>query len=997
MSQDESIMEDIPRNPNRLNGPRSMALKSSFKDYSLDDSPSKKSVTIDQSPPKVVQYDRLSSDEEETQTKDFLWTSLPLKPTNKPLPPILPSPESCKTMSPEKDSMMLGSDDEVGLSVHEKLILEADYDHELYLENQLREKRKEPVDTYYNDVLSKTQEEEDDILLHLGSLYDSNVRNTENTDSLRLSLSRSDSLQSQNSLSSTDRKLDTHSGVTVSESVALKGGIHGFTDENVEEMVSMRNTEEREESEREEFLTSSDSYHILEASPEDSIENSIMRMLDQNEPDNNFENSVADALPTSDVIPALSIESSSNDSSMDESPHLANSTFDAFNDNPYHFVNSPGKLLNSKREYLGHSEISLQSDILSIWHRQTQPERPKPDVVRTAPPPKMSSILQNRLRSVSLDPMESDSGALSVSEADPLPNSENLTTTSIHDDTHLGTHLDTHLDTRLDTLPSDTEPSDQTTSFHLSDWGGLPDVSQDSGLSVFPALEESHNPFYDSSVKRHESLVKQNIVANLWKNGTISPKKKSPVQPEILPSKFLQSQDDEPIELKSVSNSIVINNSSKVKGQKATIDFTSPRRSPNKSYASLMDPRATPSKDSPVMGLTERAKPLYQPSLEPVLKNSSQVSRKNSLRTSSQVSLKESDATDEEAEQTPQTVEPSGLLFTKILSVNSVKLPEIHSHNAEFCIVLDNGIHTIKTEYFKMSDSDVTVGKEFELIVKDKLDFILTLKARYSRPKDRLVQVKERTKVRSKNRLSRMFGSKDIITTTKFVSKPADPDPWNLLMATDGSFAKAYIDFSHFKDVTMGKVASLDIPIVNEWSKYKDPVTGELRNGKPTPIGTLKTEMLFLPKSSPDEKLPSSISSALRHLTQARDRMGIKHDGFMFQEGGDCMLRRRRFFKLEGSDLIAHDESTRKPRAKLNLKKVSEVIYIQDGVKSSRNFSDSLLLNDSFRLLFCDGETVDFVAENREEKKVWVTAIQDAVRCSAFVHQPWVKLMVGRD
>lgn len=59
-----------------------------------------------------------------------------------------------------------------------------------------------------------------------------------------------------------------------------------------------------------------------------------------------------------------------------------------------------------------------------------------------------------------------------------------------------------------------------------------------------------------------------------------------------------------------------------------------------------------------------------------------------------------------------------------------------------------------------MDDHNVAIGKEFELTVADSLEFILTLKASYEKPRGTLVEVTEKKVVKSRNRLSRLFGRK---------------------------------------------------------------------------------------------------------------------------------------------------------------------------------------------------------------------------------------------
>ncbi|GMG21312.1 unnamed protein product [Ambrosiozyma monospora] len=139
----------------------------------------------------------------------------------------------------------------------------------------------------------------------------------------------------------------------------------------------------------------------------------------------------------------------------------------------------------------------------------------------------------------------------------------------------------------------------------------------------------------------------------------------------------------------------------------------------------------------------------------------------------------------------------------------------------------------------------------------------------------------------------------------------------------------------------------------------------------------------------------------------------------MFQEGGDVNLWRRRYFKLQGFDLVAHNETTMKVRAKINLRKVVEVLYAgkeeDDDEKEageeeyfkefsvlstatkhkrSRIISETLLLNEGFRLRFSNNETIDFGCDTAPERMQWIKILEEIVLKNHYRRQPWVKLML---
>ena len=121
------------------------------------------------------------------------------------------------------------------------------------------------------------------------------------------------------------------------------------------------------------------------------------------------------------------------------------------------------------------------------------------------------------------------------------------------------------------------------------------------------------------------------------------------------------------------------------------------------------------------------------------------------------------------------------------------------------------------------------------------------------------------------------------------------------------------------------------------------------------------------------------------------------HEGYLHQEGGDCPIFKRRFFKLQGTSLLAHSEMSHKTRAKINLSKVVDIIYVdKENINRSkyRNFSDVLLVEHSFKIKFANGELIDFCAPNKKEMKQWIDILELIVYRNRFRRQPWVKLMI---
>lgn len=360
--------------------------------------------------------------------------------------------------------------------------------------------------------------------------------------------------------------------------------------------------------------------------------------------------------------------------------------------------------------------------------------------------------------------------------------------------------------------------------------------------------------------------------------------------------------------------------------------------------------------------------------------------------------VKNSSGIIQEGPDVTQIPRERGKLFVKVNGIKNIGLPDIPSHNAEFSLTLDNGVHCIKTPNYKMS-KNVHIGKEFELTVGKSLEFIITLKAAYDKPGNKLVEVKERRLVKSKNRISRLFGSKDIVTTTKFVPQEVK-DTWKHKFAQDGSFARCYIDLNQFEEKINCRAINFDLNCFNEWEVLQTS-DGKLTKNKPYRIGQLEVTMLYIPRSDEKEVLPTSIRLAYDITQETKQSINTKFEGYLHQEGGDCEVWKRRFFKLEGTSLIAHSEFSHKTRAKINLAKITEVLYFDEEnitkpSNKQRNFSDLLLVQHSFKIKFANGEVIDFSAPNKDEKLHWISLLENIIRRNRLRQQPWVNLMLSK-
>ncbi|CCH40592.1 Bud site selection protein [Wickerhamomyces ciferrii] len=330
-----------------------------------------------------------------------------------------------------------------------------------------------------------------------------------------------------------------------------------------------------------------------------------------------------------------------------------------------------------------------------------------------------------------------------------------------------------------------------------------------------------------------------------------------------------------------------------------------------------------------------------------------------------------------------------GRLYIHINSLNGVILDQIKYHKATFKIFLDNGKHVISTPKMTL-DNNVKIDKEFEIAVEDNVtDIFLTMKINYHTPDQELVEIVEKIPIKS-NRLSRIMGLKPkFVYEKKFVTRQKERDDWDDKFANDGSFGKNKIGFSKNDNEVTGKSKNYLIELFNEWETVKQ---SEQVYKKPAHlVARLDVTMLFIPRTSPLETLPPSIKIGYKIADHLKEQSGIAFEGYLFQEGGDCELWKRRFFKLEGTKFIAHQEITKKPRAQINLLKCIDVLH--DGKKTGnneRNFTDEILMSDCFKLKFLNGEIINFNAETKELKEQWISKLEKIVELNKF-HQPWVK------
>lgn len=357
-----------------------------------------------------------------------------------------------------------------------------------------------------------------------------------------------------------------------------------------------------------------------------------------------------------------------------------------------------------------------------------------------------------------------------------------------------------------------------------------------------------------------------------------------------------------------------------------------------------------------------------------------------------------------------------GRLFIKLQDITGLRLPDLKKRKAKFQLVLDNGIHCIKTDFVDAGvHTTIPLNKEFELIVAEKLHIIITLKLKYDKPQPRQIEVAEKKKVKSKGVMGKFMGKTETKVVKKMVTQPAEEDTLASYVASDGSFSKLKINFDDYKAQIFAKPSTYSLTCFNEWKTTKTGA-GVVKNYKPIPICSLNMKMMFVPRTTEHEVLPISIGNAMAQLKQVRKLTDVRNEGYMSQEGGDVEMWTKRFYKLDNYDLFAYNISSNKLKAKINLKKVVEVSSpgtVSAAASSTPHMAiasvkgdagsptkkrditdiDGMILNNGFRIRFSNNETICFGCDNTGERDRWVNCIEQLIMLSRSQKQPWLMKM----
>ncbi|QSS51785.1 GTP binding protein [Histoplasma capsulatum var. duboisii H88] len=394
-----------------------------------------------------------------------------------------------------------------------------------------------------------------------------------------------------------------------------------------------------------------------------------------------------------------------------------------------------------------------------------------------------------------------------------------------------------------------------------------------------------------------------------------------------------------------------------------------------------------------------------------------------------------------------------GRLFVKVVGVKDLDLPLARGGRSSFALTLDNGLHCVTTSWLELGKS-APIGQEFELVVLNELEFQLTLQMNMEelkvKPSQPVVSSPGKpTKSHKTSTFSRVFASpkkrkeleqkqqleaqqlKQRKAEEKALAEKKNPlDALRHLVASDGSFARAYVSLSDYEKAAFGRPLTVDVTCFNEWatdpvnnSKNKRSMANSAGSGvqqrPPYKIGNLELQLLYVPKpkGATDDDMPKSMNACIREMKEADNVAARAWEGFLSQQGGDCPYWRRRYFKLQGSKLTAYHETTRQPRATINLAKASKLIDDRStltqketsgkgGRRRKSAFAEEeegyMFVEEGFRIRFGNGEIIDFYADSAREKEGWMKVLADIVgkgQTAGAGGQPkaWTELVLKRE
>lgn len=388
--------------------------------------------------------------------------------------------------------------------------------------------------------------------------------------------------------------------------------------------------------------------------------------------------------------------------------------------------------------------------------------------------------------------------------------------------------------------------------------------------------------------------------------------------------------------------------------------------------------------------------------------------------------------------------EERGRVFVKVVGVKDLDLPLPKTECTQFQLTLDNGLHCVTTGWLELGKS-APIGQEFELVVLDDLEFQLTLQTKLEPPPVPQITAapvkainhkksqstfrnllsspkKRREQERKAQEEAERLALQEQQEAQAALKRNHQATAWDLLhdlVGEDGSFGRAYVCLNNYEAQAYGRPYTVDVPCFNEWavdnasaSSVKSKRGGVVRR-PPYRVGKLTLQLLYVPKpkGATDDDMPKSMNACIRELKAAEQVKNISWEGTLSQQGGDCPYWRRRFFRLDGTKLTAYHESTRQPRATINLAKASKLLddksalqqpsATKAGGRRKSGFAEDeegyMFVEEGFRIRFANGEVIDFYADSREQKEAWMKVLTETVGKDLATNKGWAAMVLDKE
>ncbi|KAF2277062.1 GTP binding protein-like protein Bud4 [Westerdykella ornata] len=383
-----------------------------------------------------------------------------------------------------------------------------------------------------------------------------------------------------------------------------------------------------------------------------------------------------------------------------------------------------------------------------------------------------------------------------------------------------------------------------------------------------------------------------------------------------------------------------------------------------------------------------------------------------------------------------------GRLFVKVVGVKDLDLPLPKTERTYFQLTLDNGLHCVTTSWLELGHN-VPIGQEFELVVLDDLEFQLTLQTKLEPPPQPQVAA---APVKAVNHKKSHSAFRNLLSSPKKrkeqerkqqeeaerlalqqqqeaqAKRKQQATAWDLLhnlVGSDGSFARAYVCLKNHENEAYGRPLNVDIPCFNEWA-VDDTVASSVKSKRggivrrpPYRVGKLALQLLYVPKpkNAKDEDMPKSMNACIRELREAEQVKSKQFEGHLSQQGGDCPYWRRRFFRLDGPKLTAYHETTRQPRATINLAKATKLIddktalqqpsSTKNGGRRKSAFAEEeegyMFVEEGFRIRFANGEVIDFYADTTAQKEEWMNVLSEIVGKDVANGKAWTEMVLQKE